>query len=138
VSPMADSPKRIESSHGPGVLPSRDALKDILRIAVDAGRLIWSKTWDTRCNVRGGGPGFNTVDAVNVIRQGRIMRIPSFDLGRRAWRIEIADLVEGYTFVVDLALNCEEDFFDSPYVEVVTAFFRRGSSREVDEWRIGT
>ncbi len=136
---MADGPKILTSPRViiPG-LPSRDALKEILRWAVDAGSLIWSSGFDARCKLRGGTSGFNIVDVVNVIRQGRILRVPMFDVARRAWRIEIADSVEGFTFVLDVALDCEEDFFECPRVEVVTGYFRRGGSREVDEWSVST
>jgi hypothetical protein len=133
-----DIAKIVEPRREAGVLPSRKSLKEILRMAMDLGNFSWSSRWDARCKLHGGGPGFNTVDAVNVIRRGSIVRIPQFDVPRRAWRIEIADSVEGFTFVVDLALDCDSDFIESPRVELVTAFFRRGPSREVDEWREGT
>jgi len=78
--------------------------------------------------------GFSTVDAINVIRNGRIVNIPSFDTARRAWRIYLEDNIDGTTFVVDVGLACEEDFSDSPRVEIVTAFWRRGRRKEVQEW----
>jgi hypothetical protein len=122
--------RKILHAVSPAALPSLALLKGILRTAVDAGKLIWSGRFDARCKLR----GYNIVDVVNVVRQGRIVRIPAFDIGRQAWRIEIADSVEEFTFVVDLALDCKEDYCDSPYVEIVTAFHRRGQSKEVREW----
>lgn len=122
--------QRILIQAAPVALPSLALLKSILRTAVDAGKLIWSGRFEARCKLR----GYDIVDVVNVIRQGRIVRTPTYDVVRQAWRIEIADSVDGLTFVVDLALDCKEDFCESPYIEIVTAVYRRGSSKEVEEW----
>jgi hypothetical protein len=114
----------------PFALPSLAALKEVLRRAADMGRVTWSRRFQARCRMH----QFSTVDVVDVVREGRIVNLPTFDLSRNAWRIHLADAVDGYTFVVDVALSCEEDFCDSPRIEVVTAFYRRGRRKEVRDW----
>jgi hypothetical protein len=44
---------------------------------------------------------------------------------------EVADLVDGKTFVLQVALDCNEDYQESPHVTIVTGFFRRGRRKEV-------
>lgn len=115
-------------------LPSLACFKMILRRAADLGRITWSRNFQNACMVRGEGPGFNSVDAINVIKHGQIVRLPIYEETRRAWRCEIADSVEGCNFIVDVALDCQEDFSTSPRVTVISGFFRRGSRREVKDW----
>ena len=114
----------------PFLLPSLAGLKEVLRRAADLGNVTWSKRFQARCKLH----HFSTVDAVNIIREGRIVCLPVFEQARNAWRINIADAVDGYTLVVDVALSCEEDFCKSPRVEIVTAFYRRGQRKEVRDW----
>jgi hypothetical protein len=136
---MGDRPARQEAqqidyrdgqNRAPLVLPSLTGLKEVLRRAADLGNVTWSRRFQAKCKMH----QFNTVDAVNIIREGRIVNLPVFDQARNAWRINIADAVDGYTLVVDVALSCEEDFCKSPRVEIVTAFYRRGPRKEIRDW----
>jgi hypothetical protein len=115
----------------PFALPSLTKLKEIVCGAVDSGLVTWSKRFQSRCRLH----QISTVDAVNVIRSGRVVDMPHYDLGRRAWRIHLEDAVDGLKLIVDVALGCEDDFRDAPRVEIVTASFRKGRGRqEVADW----
>lgn len=132
---MGDDPQLIKGlgnskAKAPFALPSLSCLKEILRRAADTGRVTWSPRFKRRCAMH----GFDTVDAVNVVREGRIIGFPEFDHPRNAWRIDIADSLDGHTLVVMVALGCGEDFSDLPRVEILTAYYRRGRNREVKEW----
>jgi hypothetical protein len=136
---MGDRPVRREiksigirdgQPRAPFALPSLSGLKEVIRRAADLGCVTWSRRFQARCRLH----HFSTIDAVNIIREGRIVNVPHFDLTRNAWRINLADTVDGFTLVVDVALDCEQDFCVSPRVEIVTAFFRRGPRREVRDW----
>ncbi len=135
---MGEVPARrlaqVESKNGqakaPFLLPSLAGLKEVLRRAADLGNVTWSKRFQAKCRLH----QFSTVDAVNIIREGRIVNLPMFEQARNAWRINLADAVDGYTLVVDVALSCEEDFSRSPRVEIVTAFYRRGARKEIGDW----
>jgi hypothetical protein len=119
-----------QKTQAPFALPSLATFKEILRRAADQGRVTWSKRFQARCRMH----GMSTVDAVNVIREGRIVNFPMFDQSRNSWRVNIGDAVDGHFLVVDVALSCEEDFCESPRVEIVTAFYRRGRRKEVRDW----
>ena len=129
---MVNGPREIrqEQKH-PFIAPSLSLFKAILKRAADMGLVTWSARFLARCNLR----GFNTLDAVNALRRGIIITPPIYDLGRDAWRIHVADSVDGRTFIVDVGLGCSDDYVESPRVEIVTAFFRRSQRKEVDDWR---
>jgi hypothetical protein len=112
------------------VAPSLSHFKAILKRAGDMGTVTWSKRFKARCALH----SFDTLDAVNSIRRGRIVSSPVYDEDRHAWRVDVADLVDERTFVVDVALDCESDFAERPHVEIVTARFRRGGRQEVKDW----
>lgn len=83
--------------------------------------------------MRGQTPGFTSVDAVNAIRRGKIVQDAKYNLTHHAWQYEIADLVDGYTYVLQVILHCDEDYEESPLLTVLNCFFRRGRRREVRE-----
>src|SRR5260370_37368248 len=89
--------------------PSLGALGAILRRALAQGRLTWSGNFKRRCALHGGGLGFNTLDAVNAIRGGKVVLGPKWNSKHAAWIYHLAGLVEGYTFVVEEGLGCNED-----------------------------
>jgi len=110
--------------------PSLSHFKAILKRAADKGHVTWSPRFQRRCAMH----SFDTLDAVNALRRGRIVSTPEYDEERDAWRIDVADVVDEHTFVVDVALGCDSDFAESPQVEIVTARFRRGGRKEVKDW----
>jgi hypothetical protein len=112
-------------------LPSIEALKKIIRRAGELGSITWSPWFKQRCSLR----GFTTMDAINVLRHGEICSHARFDMSRRAWRIELVDTLDGCNFVVDVGLSCDDDYLDSPRVEIVTAFYRRGARRKIHKER---
>lgn len=107
--------------------PSSHALKQILKCVLHGGGdLTWSGGFKMRCNLRANGPGFNNIDAINAVRRGKIVSGPRYSAAHSSWLYELADLVEGKTFVITIALSCKEDYQKSPHLEIVTGFFRRG------------
>src|SRR5580658_7570130 len=107
--------------------PSPHALKQILMCVLrGGGRLTWSGSFKMRCNLRGNGPGFNTEDAINALRRGKLVSDPKYSAAHSAWLSDLADLVEGKQFIITVALNCKEDYQKSPHLTIVTGFFRRG------------
>lgn len=110
--------------------PSLSHFKTILKRAADVGNVTWSHGFQRRCSLH----AFDTLDAVNALRRGRIVSTPVYDECREAWRVDVADIVDERTFVVDVALDCDCDFTDRPHVEIVTARFRRGGRKEIKDW----
>jgi len=71
----------------------------------------------------GQNPGFNTVDAARVIRNGKIVFGPDYDAASQSWLYEIWDRVENRSFVLIILLNCNEDFDSFPVVTVKSGYF---------------
>jgi hypothetical protein len=99
------------------------------------GRLTWSGKFKSKCKLRGNGPGFNTVDVVTVLRTGKVVAGPRLECSPPAWRYEIAGLVDGYTFVLEILIDYSADYLEDPAVAIRTGFFRRGRRRAVKERR---
>lgn len=114
--------------------PSLHALKKIIRCVLGGGgRLAWSGSFKMKCNLRANGPGFNNEDAINALRRGKPVSGPRYSADHRSWLYELADLVEGKTFVIVVALDCKEDYEESPLLTIVTGFFRRGRRKPPKE-----
>src|SRR5260370_16951541 len=94
--------------------PSLGALGAILRRALAQGRLTWSGNFKRRCALHGGGLGFNTLDAVNAIRGGKVVLGPKGNSNHAASIYHLPLLVEGSTFVVPVSLASHEEFHASP------------------------
>jgi hypothetical protein len=113
--------------------PSLSALQEILKRVVRMGTISWTNRFKMRCKLRGGGSGFNTVDVQRTIKSGTVVLGPRFDPEFNSFRYQLAATVDGYQFIVEILLDCTEDYQLSPRVTVKTAFFRRGRRRGVKD-----
>lgn len=113
--------------------PSLSAAKLIFKRVLVDGILTWSSNFKRRCKLRSSTPGFNTVDAANVIRRAKIVHEPRFNEAYYAWEYDLCDLVDGRKVMVVVLLHCECDYQQSPRVTVKTVARLRGRARELTE-----
>src|SRR5207249_3786388 len=76
------------------------------RVLVD-GILTWSANFKRRCRFRRNMPGFNTVDAANVIRRAKIIQEPVFNESYYAWEYRLCDKVDGRKVMVIVLMHCD-------------------------------
>jgi hypothetical protein len=69
-----------------------------------------------RCGQR----GFNSIDAEQLIRKGRI-ESSRYDEDYHDWVFEIIGNVDGKSWKIVVALDCSEDVLESPVITLITA-----------------
>lgn len=106
--------------------PSTSAVQQIFRRVVAMGSIFWGETFKRKCQLRSGLPGFNSVDLTNVIRRCNIVAGPTYNGRYCGWEYELADLIEGYKFVVVVCLDGVADYLTNPQITVLRGSFQRG------------
>ena len=106
--------------------PSMSAVQQIFRRALATGFVFWGENFRRKCRLRAGQAGFNSVDLVNVIRHCRVVSGPVYNARFNGWQYELADLIEGYKFVLVLLLDGYADYMTCPQITVLGGGFRRG------------
>jgi hypothetical protein len=106
--------------------PSMSAIQQIFRRALATGSIFWGQNFKSKCKLRVGQPGFNSVDLVNVIRRCHIVKGPIYNGRFNGWEYELADLIEGYKFVLVVLLDGNADYLTYPQITVLSGSFRRG------------
>ena len=119
---------RVEHSPDPPVAPPSNAKAlEIFVRALEIGRVVVTPYFSRRCDER----DFDTLDAENVLRQGRIVGRPKYDPDHCTWRYEMT-WKSGQDFLhLVIALSCMHDYHESPCITYVTGYYgkKKGKTR---------
>lgn len=109
--------------------PSLANARNILRTAVRCGNVSWTNRFVHRCKLH----VINTVDVVRVICCGTLVSGNRFDAANNGWRYQLVGQAEGRKLKVEVLLDCQHDFDESPFLVVITACWCRGRVKELRE-----
>lgn len=109
--------------------PSLASARNILRKAAQCGEVTFTNQLKQRCRMH----VINMVDIVRVLSTGVLVGTSRFDSVNNGWRYQVVGLAEGKKLMIEVLLDCQHDFDDSPMVVIITACWWRGRPRTKKE-----
>ena len=109
--------------------PSVANARNILRKAAFRGNVTFTNRFLDRCRMH----VINTVDVVRVLSTGVLVGTSQFDSANDGWRYQVVGLAEGRKLKIEVLLDCQQDWDESPLVTVVSACWWRGRARAQKE-----